>query len=101
MSFPSRCDVCRSYRVRPWLRRVSAVRSLHLHRSETTVTQPGPYRKPDFRCEECTIHGERCILPLGHRGMHMLSGGDCWVTAGTAAESYEDCIWAGSKPEDA
>jgi len=40
-----------------------------------------PYREPDFRCEACTVSGERCILTIGHQGPHALRGGDIW-TAG-------------------
>lgn len=59
-----------------------------------------PYRRSETRCEEHNGNGKRCILPIKHRGMHIASGGDCWVRAGDSGTAYpggEMLIKAGDK----
>jgi len=64
---------------------------------------PDPYREPDFRCEEYFGH-KRCILEIGHGGMHEIPGGTVWVMAGDPGPGWlpggEMLIPAGDSKED-
>lgn len=58
-----------------------------------------PYRESDFRCEERTSLGERCMLTLGHWGLHTLPDGVIWMRAGDATPGDVICMRAGDSEE--